>query len=81
MAVLLDTDHVSIVHSKVRPAYNILETRLNLLPTDAIRVSIISFQEQTRGWLAYIHRAKKPQQILKGFADLHEVCNTTGRRT
>jgi hypothetical protein len=70
LAVLLDTDHISVLHRKERPAFDRLETPLDTLPADAISVSFISFQEQARGWLAFLHRAKKPRQILTGFADL-----------
>ena len=69
MIVLLDTDHISILQWEDEPAI-LLRRRLDLLPEDAIRLSIVSFQEQTRGWLAYLHRARKRQELLKGYADL-----------
>jgi tRNA(fMet)-specific endonuclease VapC len=43
------------------------------LPDDNVRVSIVSFQEQARGRLAYINRARKPADILKGFFYLHDL--------
>ena len=73
MAFLLDTDHISILHHRERPAVEILESRLDQIPESEIKVSIISFQEQTQGWLAYLRRARKPAHILKGFADLHNL--------
>jgi tRNA(fMet)-specific endonuclease VapC len=69
----LDTDHVSVVHHKERPAFAFLEARLNLIPVADIHVSIVSFQEQAHGWLAYLRRARKPHEVLKGFADLQDV--------
>ena len=67
MIVLLDTDHVSILHHEAQAE---LRRRLAELPSHDVRVCIVSFEEQARGWLAYLHRARKRQQILKGYADL-----------
>ncbi|MBI2808117.1 MAG: type II toxin-antitoxin system VapC family toxin [Planctomycetes bacterium] len=50
-----------------------LTARLSLLPLAAVHVSIISFQEQAQGWLAYIKRARKPPDVLRGFFDLQEL--------
>lgn len=72
MVVLLDTDHVSILQRRERPAVKILEARLQGLLAKDVRVSIITFQEQAQGWLAYLRRARKPDQVLKGFAELQE---------
>jgi tRNA(fMet)-specific endonuclease VapC len=73
LLVLLDTDHFSILQREEQPAAGALRSRLRQLPTDQVTVSIISFQEQVQGWLAYINRARKAEQILKGFADLHDL--------
>jgi tRNA(fMet)-specific endonuclease VapC len=72
MIVLLDTDHITVLQYKDQAAAT-LQRRLAALPRDAVRVCIVSFQEQARGWLAYLHRARKPEQILKGFSDLHDM--------
>jgi tRNA(fMet)-specific endonuclease VapC len=72
MIVLLDTDHFSILQYQDRfaPA---LQQRLDKLPSDDIRVCIVSFQEQARGWLSYINSARKPEQILRGFLHLQDL--------
>jgi tRNA(fMet)-specific endonuclease VapC len=76
----LGTDHFSVLQRNERPATAILQSRLQQLPGDDIKVSIISFQEQAQGWLAYIRRAHKLGQILKGFADLQDLLrNYTNR--
>jgi tRNA(fMet)-specific endonuclease VapC len=74
MFVLLDTDHISILHYEDGTAAT-LQRRLAELPGDAVRVCIVSFQEQARGWLAYLHRARKREHILKGYAGLHGLLN------
>jgi tRNA(fMet)-specific endonuclease VapC len=80
LAVLLDTDHFSILQRNERPATAFLQVRLEQLKGDEIQVSIISFQEQAQGWLAYIRRARKPEQILKGFSDLHDMLRNYSTR-
>jgi tRNA(fMet)-specific endonuclease VapC len=70
--VLLDTDHFSILQGNQANAA-VLRGRLAALPTSDAGVSIVSFQEQVKGWLAYINRAKKPADLLKGFFFLREL--------
>jgi tRNA(fMet)-specific endonuclease VapC len=72
MVVLLDTDLFSMLQYADRSAAP-LQRRLEKLPLTGIHVSIISFQEQTRGWLAYIHRARKREHVLRGFFFLQEL--------
>lgn len=73
MAILLDTDHLSILQQREQPAAEILESRLSIVTASEIKVSIISFQEQAQGWLAYLRRARKSAEILKGFAELQHL--------
>ena len=35
--------------------------------------TIISFQEQVQGWLAYLNRARKPELIVAGYARLEII--------
>jgi tRNA(fMet)-specific endonuclease VapC len=72
MTVLLDTDHVSILQYEDEAAV-VLRRRLAGLPADAVHACIVSFQEQARGWLAYLHRSRKREQILKAYADLQTL--------
>src|SRR5438105_14958121 len=72
MHVLLDTDLFSDLQY-ADPVADRLQPRLDALPANSIHVTIVSFQEQTRGWLAYIHRARKREQVLKGFSELFRL--------
>jgi len=51
---VLDTDHLSIMQRRTEPAFTKLSTRLSRYSPDLIFVSIISFQEQFQGWMAYL---------------------------
>jgi tRNA(fMet)-specific endonuclease VapC len=66
----LDTDHFSILQQD-RQSASTLKARLAQLSPSDIEVTIVSFQEQAQGWLAYIKRARKRDQVLKGFFFLH----------
>jgi len=61
------------LHWQEQPASDRLVARLDPLPTDDIATSIVSFQEQIQGWLAYLNRAKKPAQIVEAYARLETI--------
>lgn len=70
---VLDTDILSIIQQRAEPEYTRLLAKLTKLPTDAVVwVTIVTFEEQLRGWLEYIKRAK-PAQLPGGYAKLHEL--------
>jgi tRNA(fMet)-specific endonuclease VapC len=73
MAVLLDTDHLSVLQWQEQPACDRLLERLDRLGPDDIATSIISFQEQIQGWLAYLSRARKSEQIVLAYARLEAL--------
>jgi tRNA(fMet)-specific endonuclease VapC len=71
--VLLDTDHLSVLQWKEQPACNQLLERLDRLPPDDIATSIVSFQEQAQGALAYLKRARKNEQIVTAYVKLETM--------
>jgi tRNA(fMet)-specific endonuclease VapC len=73
MPVVLDTDHLSILQWREEPACSRLRERLKQLPADDVATTIISFQEQVQGWLAYLNRARKPEQVVLAYAELEEI--------
>lgn len=67
MMYLLDTDHISLIARAGAEGRRILE-RLSGAEQDLIAVSIISYEEQVRGWLSEIAAARtvdrqKPKYI------------------
>jgi tRNA(fMet)-specific endonuclease VapC len=80
LAVLLDTDHISILQHGEWPAVDVLRSRLKQLPVTDVRVTIVSFQEQVQGWLAYLRRARKRPETLKGFSKLLMVLRDYSER-
>jgi tRNA(fMet)-specific endonuclease VapC len=70
---VLDTDILSIIQRRTEPAYTRLLRRLQQLPPDEIVwVTVISFEEQLRGWLEYLKRAA-PDRLPIAYAKLHEL--------
>jgi tRNA(fMet)-specific endonuclease VapC len=62
--VVLDTDHISLLERGNSRAARDLLSRLSKLPPEEVATTIISYEEQTRGWFAYMAKAHTvPQQI------------------
>ena len=57
--IVLDTDVLSIVQQARGQTYDRLAHRLDAAAAGGVYVSIVSLEEQMRGWLAYIARAKR----------------------
>lgn len=55
--IILDTDALSIIQRGAGRDYGVLAGRLDTAD-DEVVVTIISFEEQMRGWLAFIARAQ-----------------------
>jgi len=66
---LLDTDHISLVHRKGDEG-RLIETRLANMPADSVFVSIVSYEEQTRGWFAELARRRSFAQQEATYTEL-----------
>jgi tRNA(fMet)-specific endonuclease VapC len=71
--VLLDTDHLSVLQGEEQPACDRLRARLRQVPPDDVATSIVSFHEQVQGWLAYLNRARKPDQVVLAYRKLESI--------
>ena len=66
MKYLLDTDHISILQRQSGREYTILSARIHRESRSDLGFSIVSFQEQALGAHAYINRARKAEDIVRG---------------
>jgi tRNA(fMet)-specific endonuclease VapC len=57
--LVLDTDHLSILDRESGTAARRLAARLSAVAADGIATTIINFEEQMRGWMAYLSRARR----------------------
>ena len=60
--ILLDTDHLSLLQARDAPVAFALQARLEALPPDEVVTTVITLEEQMRGWLALIHRVTDTQR-------------------
>ncbi len=71
--ILLDTDHVTVLQRRSEPAATILRSRLQSVPAEEVGSTIVTVQEQLRGWSAVIHRATRPEQEVFAYQQLYAV--------
>lgn len=57
--VVLDTDHVSLLEWSGTPLTQKLGSRLRRLSSDEICTTVISYEEQLRGWMSALAKATK----------------------
>lgn len=69
--IVLDTDHLSLLTWEDGAAGQGLETRLLEAGEAGHATTIITYEEQVRGWLAYLAKARSASQITEGFGRLN----------
>jgi tRNA(fMet)-specific endonuclease VapC len=65
--VILDTDHMSVLERREQPGLGTLLTRLAELPAADVVTTVISYEEQMRGWMAYLARARSMAQQITAY--------------
>jgi tRNA(fMet)-specific endonuclease VapC len=70
---LFDTDHLVIIQQRAEPEFNRLSIRISGRSGDEFFAPIITFHEQVQGWNAYINRAKRTTELVKGYARLQRI--------
>jgi tRNA(fMet)-specific endonuclease VapC len=55
--IILDTDHLSVLRYTNHPQYAALQARLEEAE-EPLAVTVVTWEEQLRGWLAEIHRCR-----------------------
>ena len=63
------TDHISLFQ---RRDPHVIQ-QLQLKSPEELAVTIVSYEEQLRGWLKFVHRASNHQQMILGYAKLNEA--------
>jgi len=72
LVIVLDTDILSIVQRGQGEAYDRLAERLDAAG-EPVYTTIISYEEQMRGWLSLIARSNTLEQQRDAFARLHSL--------
>jgi tRNA(fMet)-specific endonuclease VapC len=71
--IILDTDCVSLLQHENSLVGSNLQRKLDEFPPDEICTSIISFEEQMRGWLAFVAKSHTPAQQIFAYSKLHDA--------
>ena len=66
---ILDTDHLSVLDRGGVAAQRLLQRLANINPTQ-VATSIISYEEQMRGWLSYGAKVKTIEQQVEAYKQL-----------
>jgi tRNA(fMet)-specific endonuclease VapC len=67
--IFLDTDHLSILVNRISTGHAALVSRLENAG-DSLGVPVICVEEQCKGWLAKIHRAREVHQQIPAYEQL-----------
>jgi tRNA(fMet)-specific endonuclease VapC len=70
--VLLDSDHMSLIQRGGSEGRRIWQ-RLRTLAPDDVAVSVVSYEEQTRGWLARIAKASNLERLTSDYRELKQL--------
>lgn len=70
MRYLLDTDHLTYLERGGEEGLRI-RIRLLMLPISEYGTTVITYEEQMRGWLARIARAQGTDQLVEAYARLN----------
>ena len=65
--LVLDTDHLSVLERPASRERAILIRRLELAVPEIAVTTIVSYEEQSRGWLAYVARARSKSEQLDAY--------------
>lgn len=69
--IIFDTDIVTLIETPGTVEYRRIESRIAQLPTEErVFTSVITYDEQTRGWLAYAAKARTPEEEVKAYERL-----------
>ena len=68
--ILLDTDHVNVLKYPEHPRFASLTTQLNTSADQDIATTVITVEEQMRGWLAWINRSDDVHRQVHAYQEL-----------
>ncbi len=68
---VLDTDHISLLERSGSSESYCLRHRLNEVDSENVATTIITFEEQMRGWLAYLAKSRSISQQVEAYSRLN----------
>jgi tRNA(fMet)-specific endonuclease VapC len=71
--IILDTDCLSLLDREKYLEASKLRQKLEQFSADELFTTIITFEEHMRGWLAFVAKAKTPEQQIYAYGKLHQA--------
>lgn len=68
--VILDTDHLTLLFKQTGDAATNIARRLSAASEPAVTTTIVTYEEQTRGWLSYIAGARTMSAQVESYRRL-----------
>jgi tRNA(fMet)-specific endonuclease VapC len=69
--VILDTDHLSVLDQDTIEGFTLGRRLAPLSETDVV-VTIVTYEEQMRGWLTYVAKANTPAKQIEAYRKLRQ---------
>ncbi len=70
--IILDTDCLSIFEREKYLEFSILRANLSHFDSEDISTTIITFEEQMRGWMSYLSKCKNVEQQIFAYQRLNQ---------
>jgi tRNA(fMet)-specific endonuclease VapC len=79
--IILDTDHVVVLKYSQGSEYATLTAKMAASPDQDFVTTVVTLEEQLRGWLALIHRSPDPRRQVSAYTKLNDVVDYFSRWT
>ena len=70
--IILDTDCLSLLERQTGENYLRLQSKLDEFPSDEITTTIITFEEQMRGWMAFLAKMRSIDEQVFAYETLKQ---------
>lgn len=70
--IILDTDCLSLLERQTGEAYFRLQAKLDEFPPDEIVTTIITYEEQMRGWMSYLAKMRSIDEQVFAYETLKQ---------
>ena len=77
--ILLDTDHINVLKYPEHARFASLTTQLNTSADQDIATTVITLEEQMRGWLAWMNRVQDVHRQVLAYQELLRLCDFFAR--
>ncbi len=74
--VVLDTDHLSLLDRENKLVSLSLRERLNRLSPELVVTTVVSFEDQMRGWMAILAKSRPVDFQVEAYQRLNRVLDT-----